>query len=82
MKITDIFIRNTSKDGDSLSVKEALFLKKRVLCTDVVERPGGVQLFKYSDKKSFEACLKQNEPSNMPDVESGEVKIIELYNSL
>lgn len=82
MKITDIFIRNTSKDGDSLSVKEALFLKKRVLCTDVVERPDGVQLFKYSDKKSFEACLKQNEPSNTPVVESGEFKIRELYRSL
>ena len=79
MKKTDVFVRNTSKDGDSLSVREALYLGKRVLCSDVVERPEGVELFKYNDLESFKTCLEKGQVTTAPLVESGAEKIVELY---
>lgn len=82
LKISDLFVRNTSKDGDSLSVKESLYLGKRVICTDVIERPHGVQLFSYSDQKSFMDCLNAKNVLNGITVESGEEKLLKLYNSL
>lgn len=39
---SDIYLRPTKTDGDALSIREALFLKKTVIATDVVERPEGV----------------------------------------
>ncbi len=53
MELSDIIIRNTPVDGDSFSVKEALYYHKRVLATDSVSRPDGVFLFKYNDEQSF-----------------------------
>ena len=45
----DAMVRNTSTDGDSLSVKEALYLGKRALATDVVPRPPGVSVYRRGD---------------------------------
>lgn len=42
LEFSDGSIRNTSTDGDSLSVKESLYLNKVTICTDVVSRPDGV----------------------------------------
>lgn len=44
LKVVDASIRNTSTDGDSLSVKESLYLGKVTYATDVVSRPSGVIL--------------------------------------
>ena len=82
LKISDVFVRNTSKDGDSLSVKEALYLHKRVICTDVVERPEGVCLYKYSDKESFMSCMDSDIDYSNVEAESGEEKILDLYHQL
>lgn len=57
LKSVDVFVRNTSTDGDALSVKEALHLGLPALCSDVVDRPDGVFLFKYSDPLSFAHSL-------------------------
>lgn len=53
-----MIIRNTPTDGDSLSVKEALYLHKPILATDAVSRPKGVILFKYNDEESFSEAVK------------------------
>jgi glycosyltransferase involved in cell wall biosynthesis len=45
IKLSDVFIRNTSTDGDSLSVNEALFLNKTVFATNSVPRPDGCMLY-------------------------------------
>ena len=42
---TDGFIRNTTTDGDSISVHEALFNNIPVYCTNVVDRPENVILY-------------------------------------
>lgn len=53
IQLSDVVIRNTCTDGDSFSVKEALYLHKPILCTDVVSRPEGVSLFHYNDEESL-----------------------------
>lgn len=42
---SDIMVRPTATDGDSLSIREALYLGKPVVCSDVVSRPDGCHLF-------------------------------------
>lgn len=54
IKLSKIFIRATLTDGDSLSVKEGLFFKRIVICSDCVDRPKGVVLYEnnnYDDLK-------------------------------
>lgn len=81
LKHIDYFVRNTSTDGDALSVKEALYLGVPTLCTDVVDRPQGVRLFKYCDKVSFEKAM--NSPvEEKTSIENGAEKIIEVYKSI
>lgn len=42
---SSLFLRITTTDGDSVSLKEALFFDCPVLATDVVTRPDGTNLF-------------------------------------
>lgn len=56
-RLADFVVRNTSMDGDSFSVKEALLLHKKTLVSDAVDRPDGVFLFRYNDEASFEAAI-------------------------
>lgn len=57
LKNIDLFVRNTSTDGDALSVKEAMSLGVPALCSDCVDRPEGAILFKYSDQHSFKQAI-------------------------
>jgi hypothetical protein len=43
---SDMVIRPTNTDGDSLTIREGLYLNKIVLASDVVKRPDGTELFK------------------------------------
>ena len=81
LKRVDCFVRNTSTDGDALSVKEAMNLGVKVLCTDVVDRPRGVSLFRYCDEASFEMAMKQ--AGNVAcDVEDASVRLLQLYHEI
>lgn len=55
---TDIVLRPTNTDGDALTVREALFLGKKVLASDIVERPAGTVLFKTRDINDLESKLE------------------------
>ena len=81
LKFTDYFVRNTSTDGDALSVKEALYLKIPTLCSDAVDRPEGVNLFHYSDEESFRQCL-QSASVTANKIENGAERILELYKEI
>ncbi len=50
LKVADGFIRNTSTDGDSLSVHEALDMHVMCFCTDVVSRPKGTVTYSRVDE--------------------------------
>lgn len=82
LKKVEISIRNTSTDGDSLSVKESLFYKTTTLCTDVVSRPDGVILFKYSDAVSLNNALEETEKSEVADVSiiNGAEEMLRIYS--
>lgn len=46
----DLFLRLTSTDGESVSVREALYFGCEVVASDVVPRPSGVRLYKYGEQ--------------------------------
>lgn len=46
---SDLVLRPTLSDGDALTIREALFLNKNVLASDVVQRPQGTYLYKTGD---------------------------------
>lgn len=82
----DCLIRFTSKDGDSLSIREALFLGKVVVATDVVSRPEGVNLVKYGNESALVEIVKQiasnpNEHNNH-EMTNGAVQLTELYKNI
>lgn len=82
MKLSDVMVRATATDGDSLSIREGLDLNIKVIATDAVSRPEGVMLFKYGDVSSFEKVLQcpftpfESSKENVVD------ELIILYNSL
>lgn len=47
---SDIVIRATNTDGDSLTVREALHLGRTVVASDVIGRPAGTVCFKNRDQ--------------------------------
>jgi len=50
---SDIMIRPTITDGDSLSIREALVLNKPVITSDVVDRPTGCNLFQNRNQQNL-----------------------------
>ena len=81
LKRVDYFVRNTSTDGDALSVKEAMNLGVKVLCTDVVDRPEGVSLFRYCDEVSFKMAMGQAE-NTVADLENAAEMILQVYHEI
>jgi hypothetical protein len=50
---SDIIVRPTNIDGDSLSVRESLLFNKITIASDAVERPKEVVLFSNRDQNDF-----------------------------
>lgn len=81
--LSDIMLRPTATDGDALSVKEGLYLRKKVIATDRVDRPSGVILFKYNDSKSLSEALSSKISYNDTLSNENVVKaLIDIYNQL
>lgn len=68
LKLSDVLLRITTTDGDALSVKEALFLNKQVIATDVVDRPVGTQLVPLNEAAIRSAIGKLEERQVIADV--------------
>jgi glycosyltransferase involved in cell wall biosynthesis len=58
IKICDVMIRATTTDGDSISVREALYYGKPVIASDCVQRPAGCLIYKTNDIASFKEQIK------------------------
>ena len=56
-RYSDIYLRPTNTDGNSVSVMEALQVGTTVVASDCVERPEGCILFKNRDKDDFERAV-------------------------
>ncbi len=82
LKVCSTFLRTTTTDGDSISVKEALFLGKNVIASDCTERPEGVRIFPTGDFSHLENIMQEGfETSglhnNIPV--NGALELIRLY---
>lgn len=49
IQYSDLVLRPTLSDGDAITIREALFLNKKILASDVVKRPEGTYLFRTGD---------------------------------
>ena len=88
---SDIFVRPTFTDGDSLSIREAMHFNVPVVASDTVPRPGGVVLFKNRDLNDFvvkvEIVLERGKRSdlymsNNQGAGNEFDKFLEVYNEL
>ena len=75
-------IRGTFSDGDSLSVREALMLRKKVIATDCVDRPAGVTLFKYNDADTLFKALATDTQTLDNEYEDVVETLMRLYDNM
>lgn len=81
LKEVDCMIRNTLTDGDALSVKEALFLKKYVCATDVVSRHYAVNTY-HTLQELGELLDKYRETEYLLEHLSAEQELLNLYQNI
>jgi len=86
LKNSDIYVRNTDRDGDSVAIREAFYWGLSVCATNAVERPKGTKLFIFNNKSDFRIAIQDviNQPNNGKiDHEMNYANnIYELYKSL
>lgn len=58
IEYADIVLRPTNTDGDALTIREAIYLNKKIVASDVVERPEGTILFKTRDTNDLEIKIE------------------------
>jgi glycogen synthase len=66
LEASDVFVRPTRADGDSVSVREALALGCRVVASDVGHRPPGCLIFPVGDAAALAARLEDAARSARP----------------
>jgi glycosyltransferase involved in cell wall biosynthesis len=59
IELSDATVRATNTDGDALSVRESLWLKKITVASDAVTRPDGTVVFKSRDVKDLAEKLER-----------------------
>jgi glycosyltransferase involved in cell wall biosynthesis len=64
----DIVLRPTNTDGDALTIREALYLNKTIIASDVVNRPSGTILFRSRDTNDLRIKIIEsiNKELHMP----------------
>lgn len=77
LELSDCFVRNTSTDGDSISIREALFLNKKTFATNCVQRPKGVHIL------TDLTLLIKNNFNNVNHVQhNGAKDLLKLYKNI
>lgn len=60
LKLSNLFVRPTSTDGDAVSIREALWLGVPTIASDVVSRPAGVIVFRNRDVEDLASKILAN----------------------
>ncbi len=92
LSFSDLFIRNTSTDGDATSVREALYMGVPVVATSTVDRPIGCITYKKLSRRLVYEMLFANDhllPGNVKVASQGcetkilprEVNVLEFYDT-
>jgi hypothetical protein len=87
---SDIFIRPTNTDGDSVSLREALYFKIPSLASDAVPRPDEAVLFKNRDADDLTSKVKHilgnyifyKDKLKALKIEDNTEKILRVYHKL
>jgi hypothetical protein len=81
IRISSLFVRNTLTDGDSISIREALYFNTPVLATDVVSRPYGVTVCSTVDSHALYSKWISIKPRSETDIISinTSVELFPLY---
>jgi glycosyltransferase involved in cell wall biosynthesis len=85
---SDVFLRTTLYDGDSVSVREALQLGVPVVATDNGMRPAGVHLIPRSDPEALRRAIttvfsdRSARVSPPPRGDDSVGRVFELYAAL
>ncbi|HEV7375602.1 MAG TPA: glycosyltransferase family 4 protein [Pyrinomonadaceae bacterium] len=88
MAESDLFLRTTLYDGDSISVREAMYLGTPVIATNNATRPDGVELVPPSDPHALQQAIERrilNGGAHVSISENGEENIeavLRLYQEL
>lgn len=86
IKHASVVVRPTRTDGDALTIREAIYLNKPVIASNVVERPEGVITYDTEDyidlaNKLREVFLNKKEINTFAQPDYG-MEIINLYKKL
>jgi len=85
---SDLFLRTTLYDGDSISVREALLIGTPVIATDNGMRPDGTNLIPRSDPEALRRTIEQILAQGAPEQPRGDTgarnieEVFELYREL
>src|SRR5262245_23896779 len=85
---SDVFLRTTLYDGDSISVREALHIGTPVIATDNGMRPSGTRLIPCSDPEALRRTIEQVLTQGAPEQSQGDTgernieQVFELYQEL
>ena len=88
IKSSNCLIRATTTDGDSISIHEALYLNKDVICSNCVNRPEDCILYVSGDVDSLRERVNNYNLSSLKDNntrgkrENGLSDIMNVYNQL
>lgn len=79
----DCLIRATTTDGDSISVREALYLGVNVIASDCVTRPSACLLYQTGDNEGLGSLIKSFHRTQLSSpVEDAVPRIIQAYQGL
>lgn len=75
-------IRATTTDGDSISVKEALYFGINVIASDCVDRPDSCTLFKTRNSEDLSQKIREFKKTGITKPENAFPNILNAYNSI
>ncbi|MCT7551044.1 hypothetical protein N5U04_10585 [Aliarcobacter butzleri] len=85
VKKSNITIRATRTDGDSLSIRESLYFNVPIIASDVTARPEGTVIFKSDDSVDLEnkilKVLENKQELEYEDINYGQ-KVLDLYGEV
>jgi glycosyltransferase involved in cell wall biosynthesis len=79
INMCDLFIRPTNTDGDALSIREAISLKKPAIASDVCKRPEGTIFFK--DRNIDDLYIKTTDTINNYEEYRAKIENIEFEDN-
>jgi glycogen synthase len=85
MSVSDVFLRPTLEDGDSISVREALSLGVPVVASRVGTRPAGAILFHPGDVEDMLGAIElalAAEKSELPQAAGSIDRLMEIYQQV